>query len=212
MTPPPATESEPAALAPEPGLLDVASDGTLHGSTSGYEKFLGDLQGVYLNQAAYEAAITERGAGQLVYRVEEHRNLNGSGALIIGTSTLLPGRIGDEYAMTRGHLHARGDRAELYLCLSGNGVLLLDTLDGRSRAVPLKPGQACHVPGNWVHRSINTGDRPFVTLFCYAADAGQDYSIIEEAGGMAQIVVAHPVEGWVTRPNPRHVGYRGRQA
>ena len=52
------------------------------------------------------------------------------------------------------------------------------------------------------------GDEPFVTLFCYAADAGQDYGIIAEAGGMAQLVVSDGIGSWTTRPNPRHVGYR----
>jgi glucose-6-phosphate isomerase len=44
-------------------------------------------------------------------------------------------------------------------------------------------------------------------LFCYGADAGQDYGIIERAGGMQQLVVATPGGGWETRPNPRHRGY-----
>jgi glucose-6-phosphate isomerase len=82
------------------------------------------------------------------------------------------------------------------------------TLDGRSRAVPLTPGGAVHVPGHWVHRSVNTGDEPFVTLFCCPADAGQDYALIAEAGGMAQLVVDDGAGGWTSRPNPDHTGYR----
>ena len=91
-----------------------------------------------------------------------------AGALTIGTSTLLPGQYGDEFAVTRGHLHAVSDRAELYYCLSGRGVMLLETVDGRSEAVELTPGEAVNVPGEWVHRSVNVGDEPFVTLFTYA--------------------------------------------
>ena len=60
----------------------------------------------------------------------------------------------------------------------------------------------------WVHRSVNVGDDPFVTLFCYAADAGQNYGLIADAGGMAQLVVAEANGGWTTRPNPDHMGYR----
>lgn len=56
--------------------------------------------------------------------------------------------------------------------------------------------------------ALNVGDEPFVTLFCYAADAGQDYAIISRAGGMAQLVVSDDAGGWTTRPNPNHVGYR----
>ena len=192
---------------PEPGALSIDRGGAMRGRTGSYEKRLGDMHGVYRDHAAVAAAIAQHGAEHLVYRVEEHRNTGGAGALIIGTSTLLPGRYGDEFAVTRGHLHSNADRAELYHCLSGRGVMLLETVDGRSEAVPLGPGGAVHVPGHWVHRSVNTGDEPFVTLFCYAADAGQNYGLIADAGGMAQLVVASGASGWATRPNPDHVGY-----
>ena len=191
---------------PEPGLLALAADGVMTGATSHYEKRLGDMAGVYRDDDAYRAALAERGPDFLVYRVEEHRNAEGQGALIIGTSTLQPGRYGDEFAVTRGHLHARADRAELYYCLSGTGVMLLETLDGRTEALPMGPGEAVHVPGHWVHRSVNVGSEPFVSLFCYGADAGQDYELIRRAGGMKSLVVADG-SAWSTRPNPDHVGY-----
>lgn len=192
---------------PDPGLLTLAADGVMTGATSHYEKRLGDMAGVYRDGAAYRRAVSEKGADFLVYRVEEHRNVSGEGALIIGTSTLHPGRYGEEFALTRGHLHAKADRAELYYCLSGRGVMLLETLDGRSEALPMGPGDAVHVPGHWVHRSVNVGDEPFVTLFCYGADAGQDYELIAKAGGMASLIVDDGAGGWATRPNPDHVGY-----
>lgn len=193
--------------APEPGLLAPGLDGVLGGATSSYEKRLGDMGAVYRDDEAYRAALAEKGVDFLVYRVEEHRNASGEGALIIGTSTLQPGRYGDEFAVTRGHLHAKADRAELYYCLSGTGVMLLETLEGRSEALPMRAGQAVHVPGHWVHRSVNVGDEPFVTLFCYGADAGQDYELIARAGGMSSLVVADADGAWSTRPNPDHVGY-----
>jgi glucose-6-phosphate isomerase len=177
---------------PEPGALLVGLDGSLGGRTSGYDKRLGEMTGVYRDSAALAAATAEHGTEHLVYRVEEHRSGVGAGALIIGTSTLLPGRYGDEFAVTRGHLHRKPDRAELYHCLSGSGVLLMEALDGRGRAVPLTPGGAV----------------PLVTLFCYPEDAGQNYEIIGAAGGMAQLVVDDGAGGWTTRANPDHLGYR----
>lgn len=194
-------------LDPEPAKLAVVGNGTLSGSTGSYDKYFGDLEGVYLDDAAYKAAVVSRGADRLVYRVEEHRNVAGPGALIIGTSTLLPGRVGEEFAVTRGHLHTIPDRAELYHCLSGHGVMVLETVGGQSRTVSMSPGDVVHVPGHWLHRSVNVGDQPFVTLFCYPADAGQNYRVIEESGGMATLVVSDGNGGWASRPNPRHVGY-----
>jgi len=193
---------------PEPGGLTIGTDGAIGGGTGGYDKRLGELRGVYIDDLAFEVAVAQQGEDGLAYHVEEHRNVEGPGALIVGTSTLLPGRVGQEFALTRGHLHAKSDRAELYYCLSGRGVMLLETLSGQSRAIPMSPGEAVHVPGHWVHRSVNVGEVPFVSLFCYPADAGQDYALIAEAGGMAQLVVTDGDGGWTTRPNPRHVGYR----
>lgn len=200
-----------AITVPDPGVLRIGVDGTLQGRSGSYDKRLGDLHGVYRDAEEYSVELDRLGADHLAYRVEEHRNLGGEGALVIGTSTVHPGTVGDELAMTRGHLHAKADRAEMYHCLSGNGVLLLETVDGDSRAVPLGAGEAVHVPGHWVHRSVNVGTEPFVTLFCYAADAGQDYDLIARAGGMSKLVVTAPGGGWTTRPNPDHVGYDGGQ-
>lgn len=190
-----------------PALLEIAREGGIEGRSRRYEKRLGDMAGVYRDTDAWESAVAEHGADRLEYWVDDHRYQEGSGALIVGTSTVLPGRMGDEFALTRGHIHEVSDRAELYYCLSGRGVMLMDTVDGQSSAIELTPGKAVDVPGHWVHRSVNVGDEPFVTLFCYAADAGQDYQVISDAGGMKNIVVADG-DGWALMPNPDHRGYR----
>ena len=191
----------------EPGALTLTRDGSMRGRTAGYQKSLGDMAGVYRDQQDYRRQLAERGGRDLVYAVAEHRAGVGPGALIVGTSTLLPGLYGQEFAVTRGHLHAIADRAELYHCLSGHGVMLLETLAGDSRMVELVAGQAVHIPGHWVHRSVNVGSGPFVTLFCYAADAGQNYEVISRAGGMANLIVRDG-GSWKAFPNPDHTGYQ----
>ena len=190
----------------QPVTVDISTDGVMSGTSRIYEKHLGDLEGLYRDAEAFADELAGRGADELVYVVHEQKYDSSPGALIVGTSTLLPGSVGNEYAMTRGHLHAIADRAELYHCLSGHGIMLLDTLDGQSIAVELTPGKAVNVPGHWVHRSVNVGNGPFVTLFCYSADAGQDYSLIERAGGMRPLIVKDG-EGWSQVPNPDHSGY-----
>lgn len=191
-----------------PVRLDIAADGSLTGSTRTYRKHLGDMAGVYRDEAAYAAAVADQGAETLVYQVHEQKYDDGDGSVTVGTSTLLPGRYGDEFAVTRGHLHQIANRAELYYCLSGRGLMLLETVDGRGEAVELTAGQAVNVPGGWVHRSVNVGAVPFVTMFSYAADAGQNYGIIATAGGMKDLVVTDGSNGWRTTPNPDHSGYR----
>ena len=193
--------------APRPARLVLdAARGLMDGASDRYERRLSDLVGLYQDVDAFDEARA-RDSGAPVYWVESSTVAHGPGALTIGISTLLPGTVGEEFAMTRGHIHAHHEHAELYHGLSGRGVLLLETLDGESRAIPVEPGTAVHVPGHWVHRSVNTGDAVFSTLFCYATEAGQDYSVIADAGGMRNLVVRAP-EGWALRENPAHRGYR----
>jgi glucose-6-phosphate isomerase len=199
--------SDPTTTTPVPPVLlgIMAEEGRLAGSNGRYEKFLPDLAGLYRDDAAYQHLLAGDD-GRPVYWVETSRTEDGPGGLITGISVLEPGTVGEEYAMTRGHLHAVADRSELYIGLAGRGVMILDSLDGRSEVVDVEPGKAVYVPGHWVHRSANVGRERFSTLFCYAADAGQDYGIIERAGGMASLVVADG-DGYAVRSNPDHRGY-----
>lgn len=190
-----------------PALLEIHEKGGITGRSSRYEVRLERLEGIYEDAADYDAQLQARGSDELVYWVDAHTYDDGAGSLTVGTSTLLPGVVGDEYAVTRGHIHAIADRAELYYCLSGHGIMLMETLDGETSAIELKPGQAAHVPGHWIHRSVNVGTEPFVTLFCYNSDAGQDYEVIADAGGMSQRVVVAEGGGWALRDNPAHSGY-----
>jgi glucose-6-phosphate isomerase len=197
----------PVPTVPPVALTLSPEQGTLGGSNARYEKRLSDLAGLYRDTDAFEHLLGQDD-GQPVYWVESSQTEDGPGGLITGISVLEPGRVGDEFYMTRGHLHAISDRSELYVGLSGEGVMVLETVSGESTVVEVRPGQAVYVPGNWVHRSVNVGPERFVTLFCYPADAGQDYSIIERAGGMKSLVVGHG-DGWAARPNHDHRGYSG---
>ena len=67
------------------------------------------------------------------------------------------------------------------------------------------PGQLVYVPPHWIHRSINTGDSVLTTLFCYNADAGQDYEIIRQRGGMRKLIVTDGSGGWALEDNPNYV-------
>lgn len=206
MTAGPTSAGVPTTGPVPPVLLALKPEtGELGGSNARYEKFLTDLEGLYRDPDAYREQLATDD-GRPVYWVESSQTEEGPGGLITGISVLEPGVVGTEYAMTRGHLHAISDRSELYVGLSGHGVMILDTVEGESRVVEIGPGQAVYVPGHWVHRSVNTGTERLSTLFCYAGDAGQDYGIIERAGGMKSLVVVDG-DGWTVQPNPDHRGY-----
>jgi glucose-6-phosphate isomerase len=193
--------AEPVRLRPDAAL------GALAGGNDRYEKALRDLRGVYRDERAFEAVL-KADDGQPVYWVESSTLDSDDGALTVGVSSIRPGRIGDEYAMTRGHIHARQECAELYYGLSGHGVMLMETLAGETRAVEITPGVAVHVPGGWIHRSVNVGDELLTTLFCYSTTAGQDYGVIGDAGGMRMLVVGDGADGWALRENSHHTEYR----
>lgn len=105
-----------------------------------------------------------------------------SGVLQFGTTTIYPGKVGEEYYMTKGHFHTILDTSEVYYGLSGHGMMMMETPEGEVSCVEVGPGDALYVPGRWAHRSINTGSEPFVMFFVYRSDAGHDYGTIETKG------------------------------
>ncbi|MCB8875886.1 glucose-6-phosphate isomerase [Acidisoma silvae] len=183
----------------EPILCPVSVSAGRLGQASGrYTKQLSDLKGLYEDQTAFAAALGQGDA--LVYEVTDYRPSANAGDLIFGVTRMEPGRIGDEFYLTRGHIHARADRPEIYYGEAGQGVMLLESPEGDIRAMPIGPRDMCYVPPFWIHRSVNVGTTELVMSFMYPADSGQDYAIIERAGGMRQRVVA-TADGWGLRDN-----------
>lgn len=103
--------------------------------------------------------------------------------IAFGTSITYPGKVGDEYFMTKGHFHEVLETAEVYYCLRGNGYMLMESPEGDWEARELTPGAAVYVPARYAHRSINaSGTDPLVTFFAFRGDAGHDYGTIETNG------------------------------
>ena len=138
---------------------------------------LSDLAGCFADEAAYAAAL-ERD-DPVVYTVASHTPADGAGQLHYGLGTLMPGRVGQEYYLTKGHLHTWRAAAELYIGLRGEGLMLLeDEQTGATRTVPLVPEATVYVPGHTAHRTVNTGTTPLVYLGIYPAEAGHDYGFV----------------------------------
>jgi len=149
--------------------------GTLEGA-SRTERRLSDLKNVFLDGAAYQAACAS--GNPLVYTVETIEPGAGDGDLHFGLGVLYPGRIGREYFMTKGHLHSWREAAEIYIGLSGTGVMLLeDEATGESRMLSLGAGSVVYVPGHTGHRTINVGNVPLSYIGVYPARAGHDYGV-----------------------------------
>jgi glucose-6-phosphate isomerase, archaeal len=192
----------------EPGVFQVdVANGELVGAANRYVKALADLEGLYEDEAAFKI-LKDRIGSAVVYEVTDFKPSLDPGDMIVGVTRMRPGRVGREYFFTRGHIHAKANRPEMYYGESGRGVMLLESPDGEIRAVEMGPRTLCYVPPFWIHRSVNVGEDDLVMTFAYPADSGQDYAIIEEAGGMRSRVVADG-SGWTLVGN---AGYRGRSA
>jgi glucose-6-phosphate isomerase len=97
--------------------------------------------------------------------------------------------------MTKGHYHLVRDTGEVYLGLSGNGQLLLMTEGGGEAATPIGPGTIAYVPPCWAHRTVNTGEDPFVFFAVYPGQAGHDYGTIEQTGFPKRVMRTPPGAG-----------------
>lgn len=143
------------------------------------QRHLSDLRGCFADEAAYDDALIRD--DPLVYSVASIEPANDEGALHYGVGRLMPGLIGDEYYLTKGHLHAWRPAAEIYLGLAGQGMLLLEEEGtGLSVMVPLGPNHVVYVPGGTAHRTVNTGSIPLTYVGIYPARAGHDYKTIME--------------------------------
>ncbi len=141
------------------------------------ERRLSDLRGCFRDPIAYEAALTV--GDPLLYAVTAVEPASGEGQLHYGLGILYPGRIGDEYYLTKGHYHSHRAAAEVYVGLKGEGMMLLEEeATGESRMVPLRANSVVYVPGHTAHRTVNTGPEPLVYLGVYPASAGHDYEAI----------------------------------
>lgn len=175
-------------------LVDPAC-GTMSGATGRYQKRLSDLAGLYADETAFSALLAASG-NPVVYDVADFRPSAESGDLIFGVTRMSPGKVGDEFYLTRGHIHAKADRPEVYYGQHGRGLMLLESPEGETRVVEIGPQTICYVPPFWIHRSVNVGTEDLIMMFSYPADAGQDYAIIERSNGMRYRVVSDGKAGW----------------
>lgn len=156
------------------------ASGVIKEPSNHWTRHLIEIGKIYQDQHALNKVLESD--DPLIYEVYEILVPEEIGQLIQCTTIIHPGKVGREYYMTKGHYHNRRDRAEVYLCLSGHGYLLLQTKNGDSQAVEMGPGVSSYIPPHWAHRTVNVGDKPFVFYGVYPADAGHDYGTIEEMG------------------------------
>lgn len=182
-----------SALRPHSRHLDLGT-GVLH-NTRLLERRLSDMSSYYADQKAVQELLAEN---PLIYQVYDAPIPEREGELCHCTTVLKPGRVGDEYFMTKGH-HHEVDSAEIYYILSGSGYLVMETRDGQASELAVGPGSIAYIPPGWAHRTVNTGDSDMVFYCVWFGNGGHDYASIATKGFLRRIVAAGGVPAVIDR-------------
>lgn len=150
------------------------------------QRTLKDISSVFIDQEA----VKQRPPQTPVYTVQAWLPVPEwtPGGLFFGTSTLFPGKIGNEYFMTKGHFHVMPDRSEFYWGVEGKGMLILMDRNRNTWAEEVYPGSLHYIGSENAHRLANTGHENLVVAACWPADAGHDYEEIALHGFSARLV------------------------
>ncbi len=155
-----------ARFDPETGMIEGGETTT---------RRLSELRLAFARQEAVDSVL--RTGDPVIYTVSSIQSATGEGQLHYGVGRILPGRIGDEYYLTKGHLHSWRAAAELYIGMRGRGKMILqEESSAKSSVLDLLPYTTVYVPGGTAHRTVNVGDEPLLYLGVYPAAAGHDYS------------------------------------
>jgi glucose-6-phosphate isomerase, archaeal len=160
-------------------MLDFDS-GSLTPFTGSFARRLSEMAGAYEDQEAVRRLLAS-GDDPVIYTGYDADVPSLPDHLLFRTTIISPGTVGSEFFMTKGHHHVR-DTAELYLGMSGEGIMLMQTRNGDFAESRLMPSASVYVPPGWAHRTVNTGNTPLAFLAVYPGDAGHDYESVERSG------------------------------
>ncbi|WP_370556505.1 glucose-6-phosphate isomerase [Edwardsiella tarda] len=171
----------------QPPQVDWLTGAFAHGVTLRKSTRIAELSGLFADTAAWQRIDPDC----VVYDVEMFDSQAGEGELFTGITRLQPGKVGDEFFMTRGHFHARREQGEVYFGLQGSGLLLLQPEHGKAYLEKVNAGSVHIIPGFTAHRLINTGNEELSALAVWPAVAGHDYAALAEEGFSVRVAEAN---------------------
>ncbi len=167
-------------------MIEIDIDRLVGNDVNHKKTVIADLEGVFEN----EIKRSQMPGQGVVYEVDAFKPVPSGtiGGLFFGITRIHPGRVGDEYFMTRGHFHAKPDRSEFYWGIGGEGVLILMDCNRRVKTENIFPGSVHYIPAYTAHRVANIGNGILSFGACWPADAGYDYEEIKENGFAASLM------------------------
>jgi len=131
------------------------------------QRFYNDIKNIFNDQSIKD--------NPLIYEFDNTIPNNNDCELLYGITTIYPGKIGDEFYMTRGHAH-QNNTAEVYYCISGKGIIV-QQYKCDIFTTEISDGSLVYIKPKFLHRAINTGDTELKLLCVCRADSGHDYDV-----------------------------------
>jgi len=156
------------------------SDGSISPDNSHWTRRLSEITEIFIDGGQVSKILSQE--DPIIYEVFDCTVPEEEGHLIPVTTRLYPGRVGNEFYMTKGHFHSKRGTAEVYVILQGEGVLVMQTEIGRTAEQVFTREDLLYIPPYWAHRMVNTGNSPLVFYGVYPANAGHDYRSVADRG------------------------------
>lgn len=146
------------------------------------ERRLKDMDGFFHDKEAYRRADKEK----FVYRIY-YFSFNSMGCAI---TEMFPGKIGNEFFLTRGHFHKPPEMSEVYIFLRGYGVSVMQHKNREKPVLfaPLIPGAVVFSPPFYAHRTVNIGKDKLSWISIFNTEAQLDYEPVLREGFRGLIV------------------------
>ena len=168
------------------GAYEINENGVIKGYSKKVVRKYSDMKEFFQGKREDNPTIYE------VYECET-KGLN------FATTIIYPGKVENEYFMTKGHVHKkRAD--EIYIGIKGRGLILLQSKDD-FLSFEIKKDMIIHVPEGYAHRSVNISNENLVFLAIYANDAGHDYDFIKRKGFRKRVIEKNGEYSLIENPN-----------
>ncbi len=155
-------------------------DGSFHPYAETEYRKVSDLSKMFSDRSEVEKIINS--GDRLVYQIRYYPFPTNNSDMALGTTTIFPGKVGSEYHLTKGHFHQADNQPEIYHCVRGEGILQMMTLEGEYVSAQWVKDTITHIPPQYAHRVINTGNEPLVFVATFHLAAGHIYEPIEQKG------------------------------